>query len=132
MRTYTYEGKIFSSNIVFTLWFCLKYRIWVLPSLSDTDSLSVCCMVASRVLQVFPNASKRMLCPLGALPGSSTSYPDKPTNLWQWQHQHSCLSFPKMRSVLLIIFLAPCWVQCAIKSRVTTEENHEENPELGK
>ncbi|XP_036928148.1 disintegrin and metalloproteinase domain-containing protein 17a isoform X1 [Acanthopagrus latus] len=35
-----------------------------------------------------------------------------------------------MRGVLLIIFLAPCWVKCAIKSRVTTEENHEENPEL--
>ncbi|XP_073339190.1 disintegrin and metalloproteinase domain-containing protein 17a [Pagrus major] len=35
-----------------------------------------------------------------------------------------------MRSVLLIVFLAPCWVKCGIKSRVTTEENHEENPEL--
>ncbi|XP_075964560.1 disintegrin and metalloproteinase domain-containing protein 17a [Anarhichas minor] len=36
-----------------------------------------------------------------------------------------------MRSILLIAFLAPCWVNGAIKSRVITEENHEENPEFG-
>ncbi|XP_049451536.1 disintegrin and metalloproteinase domain-containing protein 17a isoform X2 [Epinephelus fuscoguttatus] len=35
-----------------------------------------------------------------------------------------------MRSILLIAFLAPCWVNGAIKSRVTTEESHEENPEF--
>ncbi|GAA6213513.1 disintegrin and metalloproteinase domain-containing protein 17 isoform X2 [Lates japonicus] len=35
-----------------------------------------------------------------------------------------------MRSILLIAFLAPCWVNGAIKSRVTTEEIHEENPEF--
>ncbi|XP_010778871.1 disintegrin and metalloproteinase domain-containing protein 17a isoform X2 [Notothenia coriiceps] len=34
-----------------------------------------------------------------------------------------------MKSILFIAFLAPCWVNCAIKSRVITEENHEENPE---
>ncbi|XP_042356384.1 disintegrin and metalloproteinase domain-containing protein 17a [Plectropomus leopardus] len=35
-----------------------------------------------------------------------------------------------MRSILFIAFLAPCWVNGGIKSRVTTEENHEENPEF--
>ncbi|XP_018539485.1 disintegrin and metalloproteinase domain-containing protein 17a isoform X1 [Lates calcarifer] len=35
-----------------------------------------------------------------------------------------------MRNILLIAFLAPCWVNGAIKSRVTTEEIHEENPEF--
>ncbi|TDG98885.1 hypothetical protein EPR50_G00204980 [Perca flavescens] len=35
-----------------------------------------------------------------------------------------------MRSILLIALLAPCWVNSAIKSRVITEENHEENPEF--
>ncbi|XP_056249477.1 disintegrin and metalloproteinase domain-containing protein 17a isoform X2 [Seriola aureovittata] len=35
-----------------------------------------------------------------------------------------------MRSILIIAFLAPCWVNGAIKSRVTTEESHEENPEF--
>ncbi|XP_061599032.1 disintegrin and metalloproteinase domain-containing protein 17a [Cololabis saira] len=35
-----------------------------------------------------------------------------------------------MRSLLLITLLAPCWVNCAIKSRVTTEET-EEKPEFG-
>ncbi|KAI4804108.1 hypothetical protein KUCAC02_025750 [Chaenocephalus aceratus] len=34
-----------------------------------------------------------------------------------------------MKSILFIAFLAPCWVNCAIKSRVITKENHEENPE---
>uniref|UniRef100_A0A8C9YN58 ADAM metallopeptidase domain 17a n=1 Tax=Sander lucioperca TaxID=283035 RepID=A0A8C9YN58_SANLU len=36
----------------------------------------------------------------------------------------------KMRSILLIALLAPCWVNSAIKSRVIMEENHEENPEF--
>ncbi|XP_068582425.1 disintegrin and metalloproteinase domain-containing protein 17a isoform X2 [Cebidichthys violaceus] len=36
-----------------------------------------------------------------------------------------------MRSILLIAFLAPCWVNGAIKSRVNAEENHEETPEFG-
>uniref|UniRef100_A0A3B4WSB3 ADAM metallopeptidase domain 17a n=1 Tax=Seriola lalandi dorsalis TaxID=1841481 RepID=A0A3B4WSB3_SERLL len=36
----------------------------------------------------------------------------------------------KMRSILIIAFLAPFWVNGAIKSRVTTEESHEENPEF--
>uniref|UniRef100_A0A8D3BUL4 ADAM metallopeptidase domain 17a n=1 Tax=Scophthalmus maximus TaxID=52904 RepID=A0A8D3BUL4_SCOMX len=35
-----------------------------------------------------------------------------------------------MRSVLLTILLAPCLVAAAVKSRVTAESNHEENPEL--
>lgn len=35
-----------------------------------------------------------------------------------------------MRSILLIVFLAPCWINGAVKSRVITEENHEENPEF--
>ncbi|XP_041810054.1 disintegrin and metalloproteinase domain-containing protein 17a [Chelmon rostratus] len=35
-----------------------------------------------------------------------------------------------MRNILLIVLLAPCWVNGAIKSRVSTEENHEENPEF--
>ncbi|XP_023249525.1 disintegrin and metalloproteinase domain-containing protein 17 [Seriola lalandi dorsalis] len=35
-----------------------------------------------------------------------------------------------MRSILIIAFLAPFWVNGAIKSRVTTEESHEENPEF--
>ncbi|XP_056283325.1 disintegrin and metalloproteinase domain-containing protein 17a isoform X2 [Pseudoliparis swirei] len=35
-----------------------------------------------------------------------------------------------MRSLLLIAFLAPCWVNGAVKSRVITEKNHEENPEF--
>ncbi|XP_040056227.2 disintegrin and metalloproteinase domain-containing protein 17a isoform X2 [Gasterosteus aculeatus] len=34
-----------------------------------------------------------------------------------------------MRVVLIVAFLAPCWVNCAIKSRVVAEEKHEENPE---
>lgn len=34
-----------------------------------------------------------------------------------------------MRSILFVVFLAPCWVNGGIKSRVTSEENHEENPE---
>ncbi|XP_033975588.1 LOW QUALITY PROTEIN: disintegrin and metalloproteinase domain-containing protein 17a [Trematomus bernacchii] len=34
-----------------------------------------------------------------------------------------------MKSILFIAFLAPCLVNCAIKSRVITEETHEENPE---
>lgn len=36
-----------------------------------------------------------------------------------------------MRVVLIVAFLAPCWVNCAIKSRVVAEEKHEENPESG-
>uniref|UniRef100_A0A8C3AEL2 ADAM metallopeptidase domain 17a n=1 Tax=Cyclopterus lumpus TaxID=8103 RepID=A0A8C3AEL2_CYCLU len=36
----------------------------------------------------------------------------------------------KMRSLLLIAFLAPCWVNSAVKSRIITEENHKENPEF--
>ncbi|KAK5857447.1 hypothetical protein PBY51_010695 [Eleginops maclovinus] len=35
-----------------------------------------------------------------------------------------------MKSILFIAFLAPCWVNCAIKSRVIKEESHEENPEF--
>ncbi|XP_070835227.1 disintegrin and metalloproteinase domain-containing protein 17a isoform X3 [Chaetodon trifascialis] len=35
-----------------------------------------------------------------------------------------------MRSILIFVFLAPCWVDGATKSRVTTEANHEENPEF--
>ncbi|XP_069008393.1 disintegrin and metalloproteinase domain-containing protein 17a isoform X1 [Embiotoca jacksoni] len=35
-----------------------------------------------------------------------------------------------MRSILLIAFLAPCWVNGAIKSRVNPEKNHEENLEF--
>ncbi|XP_045918746.1 disintegrin and metalloproteinase domain-containing protein 17a [Micropterus dolomieu] len=35
-----------------------------------------------------------------------------------------------MRRLLLIAFLAPCWVNGAVKSRVTPEENHEENTEF--
>lgn len=35
-----------------------------------------------------------------------------------------------MRNILLIAFLAPCWVNGAIKSRTTTEESREENPEF--
>ncbi|XP_068436326.1 disintegrin and metalloproteinase domain-containing protein 17a isoform X2 [Clinocottus analis] len=35
-----------------------------------------------------------------------------------------------MRSLLLIAFLAPCWVNSAVKPRVVTEDNHEENPEF--
>ncbi|XP_035466853.2 disintegrin and metalloproteinase domain-containing protein 17a [Scophthalmus maximus] len=35
-----------------------------------------------------------------------------------------------MRSVLLTILLAPCLVAAAVKSRVTAESIHEENPEL--
>ncbi|KAI3367693.1 hypothetical protein L3Q82_026530 [Scortum barcoo] len=35
-----------------------------------------------------------------------------------------------MKSILLIAFLAPCWVNGAVKSRVNTEKNHEENPEF--
>lgn len=35
-----------------------------------------------------------------------------------------------MRSLLFVVFLAPCWVNGAAKPRVTTEENHEENPEF--
>ncbi|KAM4625485.1 disintegrin and metalloproteinase domain-containing protein 17a [Polymixia lowei] len=31
-----------------------------------------------------------------------------------------------MRYILFIAFLAPCWVDCAIKSRITTEESQEE------
>ncbi|KAJ4939565.1 hypothetical protein JOQ06_029010 [Pogonophryne albipinna] len=34
-----------------------------------------------------------------------------------------------MKSIMFLAFLAPCLVNCAIKSRVITEENHEENPE---
>ncbi|XP_054469591.1 disintegrin and metalloproteinase domain-containing protein 17a [Anoplopoma fimbria] len=34
-----------------------------------------------------------------------------------------------MRSLLLLAFLAPCWVNAAIKSRVMREEEPEENPE---
>uniref|UniRef100_A0A665VPN3 Disintegrin and metalloproteinase domain-containing protein 17-like n=1 Tax=Echeneis naucrates TaxID=173247 RepID=A0A665VPN3_ECHNA len=36
-----------------------------------------------------------------------------------------------MRNILLIVLLAPCWVKGAIKSRVTAEENRQENPEFG-
>nr|XP_046267975.1 disintegrin and metalloproteinase domain-containing protein 17a [Scatophagus argus] len=35
-----------------------------------------------------------------------------------------------MRSILLIVFLATSWVNGAVRSRVTTEEIYEENPEL--
>ncbi|XP_076604268.1 disintegrin and metalloproteinase domain-containing protein 17a isoform X2 [Chaetodon auriga] len=35
-----------------------------------------------------------------------------------------------MRSVLIFVFLAPCWVDGATKSRVTTEAKHEEKPEF--
>ncbi|TKS86646.1 Disintegrin and metalloproteinase domain-containing protein 17 [Collichthys lucidus] len=35
-----------------------------------------------------------------------------------------------MRNIVLIVLLAPCWVDGAIRSRVTEEENREENPEL--
>ncbi|XP_020496356.2 disintegrin and metalloproteinase domain-containing protein 17a isoform X1 [Labrus bergylta] len=35
-----------------------------------------------------------------------------------------------MRSLVLFVFLAPCWVSGAVKSRDTTEQNHEENPEF--
>ncbi|XP_037342179.2 disintegrin and metalloproteinase domain-containing protein 17a isoform X2 [Pungitius pungitius] len=35
-----------------------------------------------------------------------------------------------MRVVLIVAFLAPCWVNCAIKSRVVAEDKHEENPEF--
>ncbi|XP_040916424.1 disintegrin and metalloproteinase domain-containing protein 17a [Toxotes jaculatrix] len=35
-----------------------------------------------------------------------------------------------MRTILLFAFLAPCWVNGAVKSRVTTEKNQEENPEF--
>uniref|UniRef100_A0A8C4I1V9 ADAM metallopeptidase domain 17 n=1 Tax=Dicentrarchus labrax TaxID=13489 RepID=A0A8C4I1V9_DICLA len=36
----------------------------------------------------------------------------------------------KMRSLLLIAFLAPCWVNGAVKSRVSPEEKQEETPEF--
>lgn len=36
-----------------------------------------------------------------------------------------------MKTILLIVFVAFCLVNGAIKSRVSTEENHEENPEFG-
>uniref|UniRef100_A0A7N6AVX3 ADAM metallopeptidase domain 17a n=1 Tax=Anabas testudineus TaxID=64144 RepID=A0A7N6AVX3_ANATE len=36
----------------------------------------------------------------------------------------------KMKTILLIVFVAFCLVNGAIKSRVSTEENHEENPEF--
>nr|XP_020496356.1 disintegrin and metalloproteinase domain-containing protein 17 isoform X1 [Labrus bergylta] len=35
-----------------------------------------------------------------------------------------------MRSLVLFVFLAPCWVSGAVKSRDTKEQNHEENPEF--
>ncbi|KAM7403125.1 hypothetical protein PAMA_003848 [Pampus argenteus] len=35
-----------------------------------------------------------------------------------------------MRNILLIVFLAPCWIHGAIKSRFTEEESREENPEF--
>uniref|UniRef100_A0AAQ6ACN2 ADAM metallopeptidase domain 17a n=1 Tax=Amphiprion ocellaris TaxID=80972 RepID=A0AAQ6ACN2_AMPOC len=35
-----------------------------------------------------------------------------------------------MRGIFLIAFLAPCWVNGAIRTRITEEENHEENPEF--
>ncbi|XP_062296982.1 disintegrin and metalloproteinase domain-containing protein 17a isoform X2 [Scomber scombrus] len=35
-----------------------------------------------------------------------------------------------MRNILLIAFLAPCWVNGALKSRITEEESREESPEL--
>ncbi|XP_029316861.1 disintegrin and metalloproteinase domain-containing protein 17a isoform X2 [Cottoperca gobio] len=35
-----------------------------------------------------------------------------------------------MKTILLIAFLAPCWVNSAIRSRDITEENREENPEF--
>ncbi|XP_059209204.1 disintegrin and metalloproteinase domain-containing protein 17a isoform X2 [Centropristis striata] len=35
-----------------------------------------------------------------------------------------------MRSILLMVFLAPYWINGAVKSRVFTEENPEENPEF--
>lgn len=37
-----------------------------------------------------------------------------------------------MKIIVLFIFVAFCVVNCAIRSRVTTEENHEEKPEFGK
>lgn len=36
-----------------------------------------------------------------------------------------------MKVVLLLAFVAPYLVQCAIKSRVITEDSHEEKPEFG-
>ncbi|XP_035023886.1 disintegrin and metalloproteinase domain-containing protein 17a isoform X2 [Hippoglossus stenolepis] len=35
-----------------------------------------------------------------------------------------------MRNILIMVLLAPCWVNGAVKSRVTTEDNLEENPEF--
>ncbi|XP_041668557.1 disintegrin and metalloproteinase domain-containing protein 17a [Cheilinus undulatus] len=35
-----------------------------------------------------------------------------------------------MRSLFLIVFLAPCWVDGAVKSRATSENTQEENPEF--
>ncbi|XP_070697920.1 disintegrin and metalloproteinase domain-containing protein 17a [Pempheris klunzingeri] len=35
-----------------------------------------------------------------------------------------------MQSILLVVFLAPCWVNGAAKSRVTSAENHQHNPEF--
>lgn len=35
-----------------------------------------------------------------------------------------------MRSIVLIAFLAPCWINGAIRTRITEEDNHEDNPEF--